>query len=141
VEFRVGLNVRNSDASSPETRIATPGGERRIADLVPGDLVYSEDRRALRAVPVLRVRQTLVYQHHVVQVTMVDGAVIEMSEGHPTADGRTFGQLRAGDLLDGTPILSTRIIPYRFSHTYDILPGSESGTYVASGRLVGSTLR
>ena len=130
-----------SVCASPETRIATPSGERRIADLVPGDLVYSEDRGALRAVPVLRVSQTLVYQHHVVQVTMADGAVIEMSEGHPTADGRTFGQLRAGDLLDGAPILSSRIIPYRFSRTYDILPASETGTYVASGRLVGSTLR
>jgi hypothetical protein len=130
-----------STCASPETRIATPGGERRIADLVPGDLVYSQDRSALRAVPVVRVRQTLVYEHHIVQVTMVDGAVIEMSEGHPTADGRTFGQLRAGDLLDGAPILSTGIIPYRFSHTYDILPDSETRTYVASGRLVGSTLR
>ena len=130
-----------SVCASPETRIATPQGERRIADLLPGDLVYSEDRHALRAVPLLRVGQTPVYDHHVMQVTMADGAVLEMSAGHPTADGRTFGQLRAGDRLDGALVVSSQLIPYRFARTYDILPASDTGTYVASGRLVGSTLR
>ncbi|MEP6652989.1 MAG: hypothetical protein ABJA82_06495 [Myxococcales bacterium] len=75
------------------------------------------------------------------EVTLVDGSVLEMSSGHPTADGRTFGQLKAGDVLDGTQIISSRLIPYRFSRTYDILPASETGTYIASGRLVGSTLK
>ena len=121
--------------------IATPTGERRIADIVPGDLVYSEDGNALRAVPVLRVGQTVVYNHHVMRVVLADGAVLEMSAGHPTADGRTFGQLRAGDVLDGVSIVSSELVAYRFSRTYDILPVSRSGTYVAAGRLVGSTLR
>lgn len=130
-----------SVCASPETRIATPQGQRRIADLLPGDLVYSEDRHAIRAVPLLRVGQTPVYNHHVMQVTMVDGTVLEMSAGHPTADGRTFGQLRPGDRLDGGLVVSSQLIPYRFARTYDILPASDTGTYVASGHLVGSTLR
>jgi hypothetical protein len=109
--------------------------------LLPGDLVYSVDRNGVQAVPLLRIGRTPVYHHHVIQLTLADGAVLEMSAGHPTADGRTFGQLRAGDLLDGTLIVSSATIPYRFSQTYDILPASDTGTYVASGRLVGSTLR
>jgi hypothetical protein len=131
----------DSVCASPETPIATPQGKRRIADLLPGDLVFSQDRNALRAVPILRIGQTLVYDHHVMEVTLVDGSVLEMSSGHPTADGRTFGQLKVGDLLDGAQIISSRLIPYRFSRTYDILPASETGTYIAAGRLVGSTLK
>lgn len=130
-----------SICASPETPIATPTGERRIADILPGDLVYSEENNGLRAVPVLRIGQTRVYHHQVMRVALADGAVLEMSPGHPTADGRTFGQLRAGDALDGVSIVSTQLVPYRFSRTYDILPASHTGTYVAAGRLVGSTLR
>jgi hypothetical protein len=126
--------------ASPETRIATPTGERRIADLSPGDLVYSADDRSLRPVPILRVSKTAVINHQVVEVRTIDGAVLEISAGHPTADGRLFGQLRAGDALDGVLILSSRLVPYRYSHTYDILPASDTGTYVAAGRLIGSTL-
>jgi hypothetical protein len=133
--------TRQSVCASPETRIATPTGERRIADLIPGDLVYSADRNALRAVPILTIGRTAVTNHHVVQLQTADGAILEMSAGHPTADGRVFGQLRAGDTLDGAVIVSARIIPFRFPYTYDILPASDTGTYVASGRLVGSTLR
>ena len=131
----------DSVCASPETLIATPSGERRIVELVPGDLVYSVDRNGLQAVPLLRIGHTVVYNHHVIQLTMADGAVLEMSAGHPTADGRTFGQLRSGDMLDGALIESSRTIPYRFSQTYDILPASDTGTYVAAGKLVGSTLR
>ena len=131
----------DSVCASPETLIATPSGERRIVELVPGDLVYSVDRNGLQAVPLLRVGHTVVYNHHVIQLTTADGAVLEMSAGHPTADGRTFGQLRSGDMLDGALIESSRTIPYRFSQTYDILPASDTGTYVAAGKLVGSTLR
>ncbi|MEO8213838.1 MAG: hypothetical protein ABI560_11625 [Myxococcales bacterium] len=75
------------------------------------------------------------------EVKLADGSVLEMSSGHPTADGRTFGQLKSGDLLDGAQIISSRLIPYRFSRTYDILPASDTGTYIAGGHLVGSTLK
>jgi hypothetical protein len=33
------------------------------------------------------------------------------------------------------------MVPYRYAYTYDILPGSSTGTYVASGLLIGSTLK
>jgi Hint domain len=127
--------------ASPDTRIATPKGERRIAELAPGDLVYSADRGSLRAVPILHVGRTAVWNHHVVELRMADGAVLEMSAGHPTADGRIFGDLATGDLLDGVRVVSASIIPYRHAYTYDILPASDTGSYVAEGRLIGSTLR
>jgi hypothetical protein len=127
--------------ASPETLIATPGGERRIADLKAGDLVYSADRVSLGPVPILRVERTAVENHQVVEVRTADGRVLEVSPGHPTADGRLFGELSGGDLLDGVAILSARLIPYRYPYTYDILPASDTGTYVAFGKLIGTTLK
>jgi hypothetical protein len=66
---------------------------------------------------------------------------MDISPGHPTADGRRFADLRSGDRLDGALIVSARIVPYRFAFTYDILPASDTATYVAFGKLIGSTLR
>jgi hypothetical protein len=73
---------------------------------------------------------------------MRDGAVLEISPGHPTADGRTFGDLARGSRLDDSHTVdSAELVPYRFDRTYDILPASSTGTYFAAGALVGSTLR
>jgi hypothetical protein len=71
---------------------------------------------------------------------MSNGAKLDISAPHPTADGRSFGDLRAGDLLDGVGVASVTVIPYAYSFTYDILPDSDTGTYVAGGALIGSTL-
>jgi hypothetical protein len=43
--------------ASPDTPIATPLGERPIAELRPGDVVYSVDHDAIVAVPLTRVRR------------------------------------------------------------------------------------
>jgi hypothetical protein len=67
--------------------------------------------------------------------------VLELSPGHPTADGRTFADLRAGTRLDGAAIASVHLVPYRHPYTYDILPMSRSGTYFAAGMLIGTTLK
>jgi len=126
--------------ASPDTPIATPGGERPIADLAVGDLVYSVEHDAVVAVPVARVNRTPVHDHHVVRVRLVTGTVLEISPRHPTADGRTFGDLHAGDRLDGIPIASVEQIPYAHPFTYDILPASATHTYYAGGALIGTTL-
>jgi hypothetical protein len=100
------------------------------------------DEGAIIAVPVLRVGNTRVFSHRVVRLTLDSGAVIELSAGHPTADGRTFGELRAGSRLDELhSVESVEVVPYRHDATYDILPASSTGTYFAAGALVGSTLR
>lgn len=130
----------NVTCASPDTMIATPSGERRIADLVIGDLVYSADEGSLRAVPLVRVTQTPVADHRVVHVELDTARVLEISPGHPTADGRWFADLRAGDRLDGARVVSAELVPYLYGFTYDVLPDSDTGTYVAGGVLVGSTL-
>lgn len=126
--------------ASPDTLIATPDGERAIAALKVGDLVYSVDRGAMTVVPILRVNRTPVSHHAVVRVALRSGAVLEISPGHPTADGRTFGGLHSGDSMDGVAVDSATLVPYTHDATYDILPDSDTGTYFAGGVLIGSTL-
>jgi hypothetical protein len=125
---------------SPDTPIATPEGERPIAELRPGDLVYGARDGALDIVPVLRVSRTPVTNHHVIRLRTRGGAVLEVSALHPTADGRTFAELAVGDALDGDIVVSREVVPYPYDYTYDILPASDGGSYVASGLLIGTTL-
>lgn len=121
--------------------IDTPDGPRRIAELAPGDKVYSMHGGKLAIVPVLRTQRIPAQNHHIVRLNFVNGARIEMSAAHPTADGRTFGDLRSGGLLDGVLLADVSVIPYAHDATYDILPQSDTGTYFASGVLVGSTMQ
>jgi len=127
--------------ASPDTPIATPDGDRRIADLQAGDLVYTVEGNAIVAVPILRTNRTPVANHHVIRVKLADGRSQEISAGHPTADGRTFGDLFAGTRLDGAAVEFVEVVPYTHPYTYDILPLSRSGSYFAAGLLIGSTLQ
>jgi hypothetical protein len=127
--------------AAPDTPIATPAGERPIADLRVGDVVYSVEGAAIVAVPIARTGSTAVTEHRVVRVVLQDDTVLEISPGHPTADGRLFSGLLAGDELNpGHRIVSAEIVPYRYDRTYDILPASNTGAYFAGGALIGSTL-
>ena len=127
--------------ASPSTPIATPDGERPIADLRAGDRVYSVEGEAIVAVPILRSASTQVTRHHVMRVVLDSGAVLEISPGHPTADGRTFADLRAGGTIDGRQrIVAVDEVPYAHDRTYDILPDSNTGYYFAAGAEIGSTL-
>lgn len=127
--------------ASPDTPIATPTGNRPIAELRPGDLVFSEHHGALVAVPLLEVVRRPVQGHVVVHLVTAGGSTLDISAPHPTADGRRFADLKVGDLLDGQPILVREVVAYPHPFTYDILPASSTGTYVAGGRLIGSTLQ
>ncbi|HVR02271.1 MAG TPA: hypothetical protein VMT47_09080 [Polyangia bacterium] len=127
--------------ASPETPIATPGGEVPISDLRVGDLVYSVENDAIVPVPIVDVGRAPVVHHRVVRVVLRDGRALEISAGHPTADGRVFGDLRGGGRLDGQEIVSVDVVPYTHPFTYDVLPGSSTGTYFAAGALIGSTLK
>jgi hypothetical protein len=102
--------------------------------------VYTVDRGAIVAAPLVLVHQQVARRHHVVRLRFADGSSIEISAPHPTADGRRLGQLRTGDELGGKQISDVRIVPYEFERTYDILPASDTGTYFAGGALIGSTL-
>jgi len=107
-----------------------------------GDLVFSVSDNAVVAVPVLQVGSTQVFDHHVVRLSLSDGSVLEVSPGHPTADGRTFAELEPGSRLDEShSVVSAELVQYRHARTYDILPSSKTGTYFAAGALLGSTLQ
>lgn len=127
--------------AAPDTPIATPSGDVPISELRPGDLVFSVNESGTVVVPILRVGKTPVFAHHVVRVELDSGAVLKISPGHPTADGRKFGELVAGAPLD--PLHTVRraeLVPYEFDATYDILPASDTGRYFAAGAEIGSTL-
>jgi hypothetical protein len=127
--------------AAPNTPIATPKGERPIASLAVGDLVYSVDHGAIRAVPLILVGRTAVAGHHVMRVVLTGGEVLEMSPGHRTAEGVRFGDLTSGARFDLEHIvLSAELVPYAYDATYDVLPDSSSGAYFAAGALVASTL-
>ena len=127
--------------AAPATPIATPRGDRPIAALKVGDLVYSMDHGTLAAVPIARVhREPVTAAHRMVEVRLAEGTILRISPRHPTADGRQFGDLAAGDRLDGIPVLGATLVAYDDPYTYDILPASDSGTYFAGGALIGSTL-
>jgi len=103
--------------------------------------VYSVDEGAILAVRIARVTRTPVLNHRVLRLVLEGGAVLEMSPGHPTADGRQLGSLLQGDELDEQhSVLSAKLVDYPYAHTYDILPDSSTGAYFAAGALVGSTL-
>jgi hypothetical protein len=128
--------------AAPDTPIATPSGERAIATLRVGDLVYSLDHGAVVTVPIRAVhREPVISRHSVARVTLESGAVLDVSRGHPTSDGRTFGDLGAGDRLGDMPVVRVEpSVPYEHAFTYDILPSSPTGVYFAAGALIGSTL-
>jgi len=127
--------------TAPNTPIATPSGERAIAELKVGDLIYSVHHGKLVAVPIILTNRVPVTGvHHMVEVRLSTGRVLSISPSHPTSDGRTFADLAEGGMLDGVALDSVRRVPYTEAYTYDVLPDSDSGTYFAAGVLIGTTL-
>jgi hypothetical protein len=125
------------------TRIATPSGDVPVEDLRAGDIVWTLDGRGARvAARLLAVGSTAVpATHEVVRVALDDGRTVDVSPGHPTQDGRTVGDLRGGDRLDGAGVISVERVRYLGRATFDVLPAGATGAYWANGVLLGSTLR
>jgi hypothetical protein len=125
------------------TRIATPSGDVAVEALRVGDLVWTLDAVGARvALPLVEIGSTPVpATHRVVQLRLDDGRAVDVSPGHPAADGRKVGDLRAGDRYDGAVVVSAELIPYAGGSTFDVLPEGATGVYWANGVLLGSTLR
>lgn len=123
--------------------IATPSGERLVATLVVGDLVYTEDARGLRvAAPILRVRRVGVpTSHRVVVVTLADGRRVRVSAEHPLASDGVIGNVAVGGQLDGSLVIDRQLVAPTGGATWDILPAGDTGHYWANGVRLGSTLR
>jgi hypothetical protein len=123
--------------NSPDTLITTPGGSVPVKDLKPGDLVMSDGK----AVKILKVCKVRAINHKACRVVFDDGTVLIISPGHPLADGRIIGALKAGDNIGGRQAVKNEVISYQYDYTYDLLPDSNSGAYIANGIRVGSTLK
>jgi len=130
-----------SFCAAPDTPILTPSGEQPLVTLRAGDLVYSMDHARLAAVPIVATNRTRVEHHRVVRVALDTGRVLLVSPGHPTAEGGTFADLHAGSALGALHVATAALVDYPHDFTYDILPASDTGTYVAAGALIGSTLK
>ncbi len=123
---------------SPDTRIRTTGVQKRIADIWEEEIVLSDAGKPAR---VIKVSKTEVKNHKILQVLLNDATILEISPGHPTADGRKFKDLKMGDYIDGRMVVEVKLIPYKYQYTHDILPDSKTGNYYANGVLIGSTLK
>jgi hypothetical protein len=131
---------KSCKCNGPDTPIATPLGERAIAELSVGDLVYSVHQNAIVAVPITLAQRVPAPNHTVMEIELGDGKTLHVSAKHPLADGRSVGDLAAGDTPDGIAIVSSQAVPLTGGGTYDILPASDSGTYFAAGVRFRSTL-
>jgi len=125
------------------TRIATPSGDVAVEDLRVGDVVWTLDAAGVRvALPLTEIGSTPVPgSHRVVRLRLSDGRAVDVSPGHPTADGRKVGDFVGGDRYDGAVVVSAELIPYAGGATFDVLPAGATGTYWANGVLLGSTIR
>jgi hypothetical protein len=93
------------------------------------------------AAPVAQISKLPVPDSHtVVEVSLVDGRSVRLSEGHAFADGWLPENLTLGSKLDGSEVLSLRTIAYASGHTFDLRPVSESRSYLANGIWVRSIL-
>ncbi|OGZ68388.1 MAG: hypothetical protein A3D44_01830 [Candidatus Staskawiczbacteria bacterium RIFCSPHIGHO2_02_FULL_42_22] len=124
------------------TMINTPNGLIPVEQLAEGMDVWTTDASGNRVAGIItRASKTLAPPNHrMVHITLDDGREIFASHGHPLGDGRTFGNLIAGELLNGGYIAVSENIAYQEDYTYDILPSGDTGFYWANGILIDSTL-
>lgn len=125
------------------TLIDTPHGPAPVEELRAGDAVWTLDGRGKRVAAVIEQAgwASAPARHQVVHVVLSDGRELWASPGHPTADGRLLGELRAGQWLDGALVVSAAWEAYNGQATYDILPAGATGLYWANGVLLAGTLR
>ncbi len=128
---------------SAGTMIDTPRGPLPVESLQVGDIVWTSDMAGRRlSAPILKVvRRPIPADHPFVHLVLRDGRELWASPGHPTADGRTVGQLHRGDLFDGSVVSTADTVTLDQPATYDLLPAGSTGYYWANGILLGSTLK
>lgn len=128
---------------SENTVIDTPGGPINVKELKVGLEVFTQDGSGHKQTAIiLKTGRTLAPpDHKMVHVVLADKRELYVSPSHPTSDGKLFGDLFAGDILDGSKIKSIEQVSYNGTFTYDILPSGNTGFYWANGILVKSTLK
>ena len=142
-EKKVDFNRPCPICLAKDTLIDTPAGKVAVQNLQKGDAVWTVDKNGQRVAGVIleAAKTPVPATHQVVHVVLQDGRELFVSPGHPTADGRTVGELTVGDTLNGHRVISLTLVSYSEGYTYDILPSGPTGLYWANGILLGSTLR
>jgi Hint domain len=128
---------------SAGTLIDTPHGQVAVENLKEGDPVWTADATGTR-IPSIILKTSRVLAppgHPLIHIILVDGRELWASPGHPTDDGRTMGEIRPGDFLDGALVTLVEVVPSDQPATYDLLPSGSTGFYWANGILIGSTLK
>jgi len=124
------------------TLIDTPLGPVAVDRLRLGDPVWTLDADGRRvAGTVIALGSTRApADHHVVRLRLADGRAVTASPGHPLADGRHVGEIRVGDLVDGSRVVSADLEPYADGATFDLVASGPTGEYFAGGIPLASTL-
>lgn len=121
--------------------IATPRGDREIASLAIGDLVWTTNAAGARIAAPIEALRSLPIEglHELVILTLDDGRRIRASGGHPTATAVRLDTLRPGDRIDGARVTDITREAYLGAATWDLRPAGGT-TYWADGVLLGTTL-
>lgn len=124
------------------TRIETPRGAVVVEDLRIGDPVWTLDAygRRIEGVVTAFGSTPAPRAHVVVRLVLADGRTVTASPGHPMADGRRIGSVRAGDIIGGSPVISVERVAYRGGSTFDIAVSGPTGLYLVNGIALRSTL-
>jgi hypothetical protein len=125
------------------TRIDTPEGPIPVERLRLGDPVWTLDANGRRiAGTVIALGSTPApVGHQVVRLALDDGRTVTASPGHPLADGRRLGELRVGDVVDGSLVVAADRVPYTGEETFDLVTSGPTGLYLAGGIPLDSTIR
>src|SRR5690606_12547487 len=121
------------ECTAADTPVASPTGDRAIAELRPGDLVYSVQDQQIRAVHSLRTNRVQGDTRRTLRARFDSGSVIEMSPPQPTGGQVRIASLSLGQERAGECVVGIASVPYRQPSTYDILPASDSGSCFADG--------
>lgn len=125
------------------TLIETPDGPQPVEGLRIGDPVWTLDEagRRVRSTVIAAGSTAAPAGHRVVRLVLADGRTVTASPGHPLADGRRLGDLRAGDAVDGSVVLAAALVAYDDAWTFDLAVSGSTGTYLVDGIALGSTLQ
>jgi hypothetical protein len=124
------------------TTIDTPNGPVAVEGIRLGDPIWTLDAAGRRvAGTVIALGSTTAPAgHEVIRLTMADGRSVTASPGHPLADGRSFGSLAVGDLVDGSAITSLEALAYSGGATFDLVASGATGIYFSDGIPLRTTL-